>query len=289
MGLKYWENVERTRGFRSDELEEKDGMSTSFDPRHVQILLRTYKTGEAAAVLTHTGDPNIALRQYYENRTKDEEESVDVDSSTNELEETEESNKGTLGSTSRLSNGWENVKSKMFEKIQASKNMKLAAEKEIEKKIKSASEIVMSVGKKTNAYISSKKMKRGAQVTPFKEPKKEVDESNDEHTVEEDIEAKPASSLAEEEAKAETENTNGSIYEKLSTYQNQRRTPSRSKNTQRKGIQMRAGDVNGRPMPSYTRRRHRPKTQEFNIRDRPRYQSQLKPRTPGMLVNTNEG
>ena len=29
-----------------------------FDRRHVQSVLRTYKTGSAAAILTHTGDPN---------------------------------------------------------------------------------------------------------------------------------------------------------------------------------------------------------------------------------------
>ncbi|GMI20501.1 hypothetical protein TeGR_g6355 [Tetraparma gracilis] len=37
-----------------------------FDRRHVQTILRTYKTGSAAAILTHTGDPNEGLRAYME-------------------------------------------------------------------------------------------------------------------------------------------------------------------------------------------------------------------------------
>ena len=39
-----------------------------FDRRHVQSILRTYKTGSAAAILTHTGDPNEGLRQWMEKK-----------------------------------------------------------------------------------------------------------------------------------------------------------------------------------------------------------------------------
>ena len=58
MGVRYWTCIENGRPEHS--VEQK------FDPRHVPILLRTYKTGGAAAILTHTGDPNVALKDWFE-------------------------------------------------------------------------------------------------------------------------------------------------------------------------------------------------------------------------------
>ena len=61
MGMRYWEMIERKR---PENFGKKE--ANVFDPRHVQILLRTYKTGGAAAVLSHTGDPNSGLREWFE-------------------------------------------------------------------------------------------------------------------------------------------------------------------------------------------------------------------------------
>ena len=58
MGVNYWASLEKSR---PEHVEEKN-----FDPRHVQILLRTYKTGGVAAILTHTGDPSVALKDWFE-------------------------------------------------------------------------------------------------------------------------------------------------------------------------------------------------------------------------------
>ncbi|KAL9187085.1 hypothetical protein ACHAXT_010805 [Thalassiosira profunda] len=62
-GIRYWEKVERAAK------ENFNGPNPNeFNPRHVQILLRTYQTGGAAAVLRHTGDPNAGLRDWYNNQ-----------------------------------------------------------------------------------------------------------------------------------------------------------------------------------------------------------------------------
>ena len=71
-GLRFWEKVER----RSKE-NFNDRNVNEFNPRHVQILLRTYQTGGAMAVLSHTGDPNKGLRDWYENQ-KDQDANVEV-------------------------------------------------------------------------------------------------------------------------------------------------------------------------------------------------------------------
>ncbi len=64
MGIKYWENVANSQAASTK--------ANKFDPRHVQILLRTYKTGAAAAILTHTGDPNVALKQQFDEENNKE-------------------------------------------------------------------------------------------------------------------------------------------------------------------------------------------------------------------------
>ena len=73
MGIKYWENV-------SNSQMQSTNTKNKFDPRHVQILLRTYKTGAAAAILTHTGDPNVALKQQFDkDHNKDMEEAEGIE------------------------------------------------------------------------------------------------------------------------------------------------------------------------------------------------------------------
>ena len=60
MGLRYWVQVERSRS--DHDLVKKDNI---FDVRHVQVLLKTYQSGGAAAVLSHTGDPNVAIKKWF--------------------------------------------------------------------------------------------------------------------------------------------------------------------------------------------------------------------------------
>jgi Ca2+-binding EF-hand superfamily protein len=64
-GVQFWEEIERASKETFSLTEKK---RNDFNPRHVQILLRTYQTGGAVAVLSHTGDPNAGLRDWYENQ-----------------------------------------------------------------------------------------------------------------------------------------------------------------------------------------------------------------------------
>ena len=73
-GVRFWEKVERTAKENFNETNANE-----FNPRHVQVLLRTYQTGGAAAVLSHTGDPNKGLRDWYENQKHQDNEDVDVE------------------------------------------------------------------------------------------------------------------------------------------------------------------------------------------------------------------
>lgn len=65
LGIRFWK-AELQR--RSSSGKKK------FNPRYVQILLRTYKTGSAASILTHTGDPNEGLKTWYQNENNNIEE-----------------------------------------------------------------------------------------------------------------------------------------------------------------------------------------------------------------------
>lgn len=69
-GVQFWEEIERSSKEKFDHTGKN---SNEFNPRHVQILLRTYQTGGAVAVLSHTGDPNAGLRDWYENQKQDDE------------------------------------------------------------------------------------------------------------------------------------------------------------------------------------------------------------------------
>ena len=61
-GTGYWERIEKRAKDNYGNANKNE-----FNPRHVQILLRTYQTGGAVAVLSHTGDPNQGLREWYVN------------------------------------------------------------------------------------------------------------------------------------------------------------------------------------------------------------------------------
>ena len=61
-GLRFWERVREQQERR---LQKKLVGIDVCNPRHVQIILRTYKAKGAVAVLRHTGDPTEALREWF--------------------------------------------------------------------------------------------------------------------------------------------------------------------------------------------------------------------------------
>ena len=69
-GIQFWEQIERSS---KDTYDHNGNNRNEFNPRHVQVLLRTYQTGGAVAVLSHTGDPNAGLRDWYENQKENDE------------------------------------------------------------------------------------------------------------------------------------------------------------------------------------------------------------------------
>jgi Ca2+-binding EF-hand superfamily protein len=71
-GRRFWQAVDR----KSKENRHGSKNHNEFNPRHVQILLRTYQTGGAAAVLSHTGDPNKGLRDWYEKQKQNDIEDI---------------------------------------------------------------------------------------------------------------------------------------------------------------------------------------------------------------------
>jgi len=71
LGVEFWEAKAKERAKPVEHGERR------FDRRHVQAVLRTYKTGSAAAILTHTGDPNEGLRMWM--KKKDEPVVIDHD------------------------------------------------------------------------------------------------------------------------------------------------------------------------------------------------------------------
>lgn len=109
MGVRYWSNVNNDRMSRY-------APKKKFTPRHVQILLRTYKTGAAAAFLTHTGDANVALREHY---IKEEEEE-------NEKSENDSEGKNVSEGSRRETYKYEKLK-RAVEKIQEVKAAKTVA------------------------------------------------------------------------------------------------------------------------------------------------------------------
>lgn len=103
--MRFWEKVERSAKENFNEHNKNE-----FNPRHVQILLRTYQTGGAAAVLSHTGDPNKGLRDWYENQKHQENDGVDA-----QVQDEEDGKKTTPGLQK-----WNSIKEKVHSKAKAS-------------------------------------------------------------------------------------------------------------------------------------------------------------------------
>ena len=99
MGMSYWSEMERSRP------EGKSNQNSYFDPRHVQIFLRTYRTGAAAAVLTHTGDSNAALRLFFQ-----EQEDETNDAVTTKQDNVTTTVAAAFQQQTKLSNRWNTVK-----------------------------------------------------------------------------------------------------------------------------------------------------------------------------------
>ena len=78
-GLAFWKGKSNENPAKAIKHGER-----RFDRRHVQSILRTYKTGSAAAILTHTGDPNEGLREWMEKAKNPE--AVDPEAVRKEIE-----------------------------------------------------------------------------------------------------------------------------------------------------------------------------------------------------------
>jgi Ca2+-binding EF-hand superfamily protein len=78
-GRRFWQSMDR----KSKENRKGTRNQNDFNPRHVQVLLRTYQTGGAAAVLSHTGDPNKGLRDWYENQKQNDIQDAPADEAPN--------------------------------------------------------------------------------------------------------------------------------------------------------------------------------------------------------------
>ena len=114
-GVRFWEKIEKKakENFNVDEHNKNE-----FNPRHVQILLRTYQTGGAVAVLSHTGDPNKGLREWYANQkdkdTNDEEAPLsteDEQKSTSRWSSIREK----VNAKSKATQQWSNVRKSILE------------------------------------------------------------------------------------------------------------------------------------------------------------------------------
>ena len=114
-GVKFWEKIEKKakENFNIDEHNKNE-----FNPRHVQILLRTYQTGGAVAVLTHTGDPNKGLREWYANqKDKDANDEEAPPSTEDEQKSTSRwsSIREKVNAKSKATQQWSNVRKSILE------------------------------------------------------------------------------------------------------------------------------------------------------------------------------
>jgi len=114
-GVRFWEKIEKKA---KENFNIDDHNKNEFNPRHVQILLRTYQTGGAVAVLTHTGDPNKGLREWYANQkdkdTNDEEAPLsteDEQKSTSRWSSIREK----VNAKSKATQQWSNVRKSILE------------------------------------------------------------------------------------------------------------------------------------------------------------------------------
>lgn len=179
-GIQFWEGVERS-------VKEDFGTGrkdvNNFNPRHVQILLRTYQTGGAAAVLSHTGDPNKGIRDWYENQKQHDEAKVETgDEMPSSGLQRWKSVRDTITSRARVTRQWSSVRKSVLEgdtmKKLKSKRTKSKKDNEVDA-VASASASDLFKVTKTNTNKSSKDgdvasaLRRiranRAQITPMKE------------------------------------------------------------------------------------------------------------------------
>ena len=114
-GNKFWEKIEKKA---KENFNIDDHNKDEFNPRHVQILLRTYQTGGAVAVLSHTGDPNKGLREWYANQkdkdTNDEEAPPSTEDE-QKLTSRWSSIREKVNTKSKATQQWSNVKKSILE------------------------------------------------------------------------------------------------------------------------------------------------------------------------------
>jgi len=114
-GVKFWEKIEKKakENFNIDEHNKNE-----FNPRHVQILLRTYQTGGAVAVLSHTGDPNKGLREWYANQKDKDTNNEEAPLSTEDeqkLTSRWSSIREKVNAKSKATQQWSNVRKSILE------------------------------------------------------------------------------------------------------------------------------------------------------------------------------
>ena len=129
-GVKFWEKIERKA---KENFNIDDHNKNEFNPRHVQILLRTYQTGGAVAVLSHTGDPNKGLREWYANqKDKDTNDEEAPPSTEDEQKSTSRwsSIRDKVNAKSKATQQWSNVRKSILE-ANAVEKMKKSNQKQV--------------------------------------------------------------------------------------------------------------------------------------------------------------
>ena len=133
-GIQFWQNIEHS----AKENYNQDQTKNEFNPRHVQILLRTYQVGGAAAVLSHKGDPNKGLRDWYETQKNQDAESGMIDES-QEIIEQKSSRWNSLRdkvNTTKATHQWSSVRKSILDtdamgKIKELKPKGVSAKREV--------------------------------------------------------------------------------------------------------------------------------------------------------------
>ena len=133
-GIQFWQNIEHS----AKENYNQDQTKNEFNPRHLQILLRTYQVGGAAAVLSHKGDPNKGLRDWYETQKNQDAESGMIDES-QEIIEQKSSRWNSLRdkvNTTKATHQWSSVRKSILDtdamgKIKELKPKGVSAKREV--------------------------------------------------------------------------------------------------------------------------------------------------------------
>jgi len=116
-GVKFWEKIEKKA---KENFNIDDHNKNEFNPRHVQILLRTYQTGGAVAVLSHTGDPNKGLREWYANQKEKDKDTNDEEAPPSTEDEQKSTSRWSsirdkVNAKSKATQQWSNVRKSILE------------------------------------------------------------------------------------------------------------------------------------------------------------------------------